>query len=226
MKNSREQNRVQRTGLVPIPFFSVVVTTYNRANLISRALNSILSQTEKDWEAIIVDDESTDNTYFRILPYLMSNCNIFYIRQSHKGEPTAKNTGLWSASGKFVTFLDSDDEYNPLHLESRKVVLKKNPSVKFLYGGIKILGNQFVPDRFNYEKKVNLNNCVIGGTFFIERNIALSLNGFRNILYAADADLFERAKNANITLMKINSPTYIYHHETDDSITNNLLAGL
>jgi glycosyltransferase involved in cell wall biosynthesis len=52
------------------PFFSIIITTYNRAHLISRALDSLVSQTEKDWEAIIVDDESTDDTYSLVLPYL------------------------------------------------------------------------------------------------------------------------------------------------------------
>jgi len=52
------------------PFFSVIIITYNRAYLLTRALDSLVSQTEKDWEAVIVDDGSTDETYSRILPYL------------------------------------------------------------------------------------------------------------------------------------------------------------
>ena len=134
----------------------------------------------------------------------------------------SKNEGIRSSIGKFISFLDSDDEYQPTHLESRKAVLMQNPSIGFLYGGVKILGNQYVPDRFNYAKKISLNNCVIGGTFFIERNIIISLNGFRKILLGSDADLFDRAKKARILIVETNLPTYIYHHDTVDSITNKL----
>lgn len=226
MKNSTKRNKQQNPEPVHQVFFSVIISTYNRTYLISRALDSLIDQTEKDWEAIIVDDESTDDTYSRILPYLKQNHKIIYIRQPHGGEPNAKNTGLWSANGRYITFLDSDDEYDPLHLESRKAVLMQNPDVQLLYGGIKIIGNQYVPDRFNYGKNINLNECIIGGTFFIDRVVMRSLDGFRDIFIGADADLFDRAKNAGITLMEIKHPTYIYHHETEDSITNKYQSGL
>jgi glycosyltransferase involved in cell wall biosynthesis len=205
------------------PFFSVIITTYNRAHLIKRALNSLISQTEKDWEAIMVDDESTDNTFLQILPILRLHKNIIFTKQVHAGEATAKNTGLRLTTGKFITFLDSDDEYDKLHLESRKSVLLQDPSLKFLYGGTKIIGNQFVPDWYNINEKINLKDCVIGGTFFIERNLFFSLNGFRNIQLGTDADLFDRVKETGATMQEISLPTYIYHHETEDSITNKLL---
>lgn len=208
------------------PFFSIVITTYNRANLIKRALDSLVSQTEKDWEAIIVDDESTDDTYSQILPYLRSFTKIKYRKKKHGGEASSKNEGIWASKGKFVTFLDSDDEYVSTHLESRKTILTHNPSIKFLYGGVEIIGNQFVPDRFFPTKKINLNDCVIGGTFFINRKTLFSLNGFNNILLGPDADLFDKAINKGIGMMETCLPTYIYHHEVQDSITNKLYSEL
>ncbi len=227
MKNKKNNiNEIKHNRLNFRPFFSVVITTYNRAHLITRALNSLISQTEFDWEAIIVDDDSSDDTYSKILSYTKKYSQIRYIKKIHSGEALSKNTGIYSAKGRFITFLDSDDEYDPLHLESRKQILMHNLNVELLYGGVKILGNQYVPDRYNYEKNINLNECIIGGTFFIDRNIALSLNGFRNILVGTDADLFDRAKNAGTTMIEVSQPTYIYHHETADSITNRLLADL
>lgn len=204
------------------PFFSIIITTYNRAHLISRALNSLISQTEKDWEAIIVDDESTDDTSLQVLPYLKAYPQIKYLRKVHSGEALSKNEGIKSSTGKYISFLDSDDEYKPSHLETRRAILEKNPSVMFLYGGITVIGNQFVPDRFDFSKKINIKNCVTGGTFFIERNILISLNGFKEILIGTDADLFERAKESGIVFIETEIPTYIYHHENTDSLTNNL----
>lgn len=205
------------------PFFSVIITTYNRAIILKRALKSLIAQTEKDWEAIIVDDDSNDNTYDQILPFLKKYPQIKYIKHPHQGEAATKNEGILSATGKFITFLDSDDEFDPIHLESRKDLIMSHPDVKLIHGGVKIIGNQFVPDRFDYDKKINLNECIIGGTFFIARELAISLKGFKNILVGADADFFDRAGKKRIKMIKVLTPTYIYHHETEDSITNNIL---
>jgi len=225
MKNKINQNNYQIVKSATY-YFSVIITTYNRANLILRALNSLIAQMESDWEAIIVDDESTDKTYEKLAPYVKAYSKIRYIKQSHRGEAAAKNTGMRSSTGRFITFLDSDDEFDPFHLESRKAFLMQNTSVKFLYGGVKIIGNHFVPDRFDYSKTIDLNDCIIGGTFFIERNIAISLNGFSDILIGTDADFFERARNAGVKMMEITRPTYVYHHDTEDSITNKIYPGL
>ncbi len=222
MKNWNDQNRNTRPALITCPFFSIIITTYNRAQLLRRALDSLLSQTEADWEAIIIDDESTDDTYLQILPYLSSNPKIKYVRKEHSGEVLSKNEGIYSSRGKFISFLDSDDEYDPVHLASRKGILMQHPSLEFLYGGAMIIGNQFVPDRFDYSKKINLNKCVIGGTFLVQRKILLALHGFRKMPIGTDGDLFDRARNAGIAMMEVITPTYIYHRETQNSITTNL----
>jgi glycosyltransferase involved in cell wall biosynthesis len=222
MKRNNHQKAIEKAKLKTPPFFTVVITTYNRADLLTRAIQSLLSQTEKDWEAVIIDDESTDDTYSKISSFLKSDSKIQYVKHSHRGEALSKNAGIEIATGRFITFLDSDDEFDPTHLESRKSLLQENPHVKFLYGGVKIIGNQFVPDRYDYEKKINLNECVIGGTFFIERDTIISLKGLKNILIGADADLFDRMKMAHIISKQAYLPTYIYHHETEDSITNRL----
>ena len=208
------------------PFFTIIITTYNRAQLLKRALNSLITQTEEDWEAIIVDDDSSDNTYSEVLPYIKSDGRIKYSRKAHGGDAHAKNEGVRLSEGKYISFLDSDDEFKPTHLESRKAILIQNPSVRFLYGGAEIIGNQYVPDRFDYANKININQCVIGGTFFIERNILISLNGFKDILIGTDADLFEKVKKARVTMLKTDPATYIYHREAHDSITNNLYRGI
>jgi glycosyltransferase involved in cell wall biosynthesis len=202
--------------------FSIVITTFNRAQLLKRALNSLVSQTENDWEALIVDDGSKDDTHKQILPYLKSYSKIKYIWKQHSGTIPSKNYGIKTTSGKFVAFLDSDDEYHPAHLESRKKFLLKNPSIRFLYGGVKVLGNQFVPDKNNPSVSINLNDCVIGGSFIIEREVLLSLNGFQDIILGSDSDLFERAEKAQIRMAEIQLPTYIYHHENPESTTNKL----
>ena len=206
------------------PFFSVIIATFNRKATIIRAINSLIAQTETDWEAIIVDDGSTDDTYFEIHGFLKQHSNIKYVRQQNKGAAESKNRGIQHAKGMFFTFLDSDDEYECSHLESRRKIIEDQPSVKFLSGGLTIIGSPYVPDRFNLSKQIHLDKCEIGGTFFIERELLYSLKGFNIILLGEDADLFDRVVNTNVLMLKTNIPTYIYHRDTEGSVTNLLLT--
>lgn len=206
-----------------LPFFSVVITTYNRSPLLKRALDSLIAQTETNWEAIIVDDGSTDDTASLIKPYLENVSKIKYVYQENTGYAMSKNTGIFLAKGTFITFLDSDDEYAPTHLEDRKLILMNHPEIEFLHGGVKVIGSQYVPDRFNFDRMVPLSECEIGGTFFIKREVAISFNGFKKMPLGSDGDFFETINKAGVIINKTQIPTYIYHRENTDSITNNLM---
>ncbi|MEO8820384.1 MAG: glycosyltransferase family A protein [Ginsengibacter sp.] len=208
------------------PFFSVILTTYNRAILLKRALDSLINQTETDWEAIIIDDGSTDNTNLLIKLYLEDAGNIKYVYQENTGYAMAKNTGIFLSKGKFVTFLDSDDEYRPAHLKTRKEILINNPETEFLYGGVEVTGNQMVPDRFDHNKMIPLSECVIGGTFFIKRQVAVALNGFLDTPMGSDADLFERINKTPAIIRETTIPTYLYHRDDENSITHNFMKAI
>ncbi|CAN5375462.1 glycosyltransferase family A protein [soil metagenome] len=205
------------------PYFSVIIPTYNRKEILIRAIDSLISQTELSWEAIIVDDGSDDNTFSHISSYLEKDKRIKYIRQENAGAALAKNTGIQLATGTFLTFLDSDDEYLATHLQSRKELLIKNNTVQFLYGGIKIIGSPFVPDRFDNQQKIHLDDCVIGGTFFIERNLLISLKGFKDILIGEDAELFDRLSCSKVIKLKTEQATYVYRKDQSDSVTNSFM---
>ena len=226
MKPDKRQINIRNSIANPPFMFSVVITTYNRASLLKRALDSLIAQKEKDWEAIVVDDGSTDQTKKAIAPLLHTHTKIRYNHIQHSGAIPAKNKGIEVSTGQFITFLDSDDEYDPYHLEYRKKVLNENPALKFVYGGVKILGNPYVPDKDNPSTRIHLNQCVIGGSFVIERSFLLSLHGFQNLILGSDADLFERIQKANIPMLQVTQPTYIYHHENPDSTTNKMYRNI
>ncbi len=205
------------------PFFSVIITTYNRKMLLKRALQSLIQQMETDWEGIIIDDGSTDNTEFEIKPFLNDN-RLQFIYQKNTGYSLAKNSGIFLANGKYITFLDSDDEYLLNHLENRKEILTQHPEIDFLYGGLSVIGNEYVPDRFDNRKLVHLNDCVIGGTFFIKKELAFSLNGFRDIAMGSDAEFFDRVGATGSVIQKTAISTYVYHRENPDSLTNLMMG--
>jgi glycosyltransferase involved in cell wall biosynthesis len=98
------------------PFFTIVIPTYNRAHLISKAIDSVITQTFENWELIIVDDGSTDNTKELILGYQKKDLRIKYIYQENAERSAARNNGIENAKGEFICFLDSDDYFLPNYL--------------------------------------------------------------------------------------------------------------
>lgn len=96
---------------------SVIVPTYNRANLIGRAIKSVLAQSFNDWELIIVDDGSTDNTDQVVSQFITDNRIIYLKLPNNKGVNFARNSGIEKATGVWIALLDSDDEYLPNGLD-------------------------------------------------------------------------------------------------------------
>ena len=109
---------------------SVIIPTYNRAHLLPRALDSILSQSCLPNEIIVVDDGSTDDT-----SALMTSVypEIVFIQQSNTGVSCTRNVGIKRASGDWIAFLDSDDEWFPEKLEVQMNALYKNPELKICH---------------------------------------------------------------------------------------------
>lgn len=202
------------------PFFTVIICTYNRASLLPRALDSLLNQTERDWEAVIVDDGSTDTTWQVIQRYAEAHSQIRSVYHSNRGIPRSRNAGVLAAAGLFVTFLDSDDEYRWDHLTARKQMFLEYPTVEFLHGGVEIIGEPYVPDKNEPSRQIHLKDCVIGGTFVIRKDTVLRLGGFDAVVYADDALLYERAMSAGISIARTEHPSYKYYRDTPDSICN------
>lgn len=107
-----------------IPFFSVIIPCYNRGHLIERPIQSVLQQTERDFELIVIDDGSTDNTK-QVIDAIQDR-RIRYFFQENAERGAARNHGVRKATGKFVTFLDSDDLLYTNHLEEAKRFLTNN----------------------------------------------------------------------------------------------------
>ncbi len=110
-----------------MPKVSVVVLTHNRRRLLRRAISSILNQTFQDFEIVLVDDASTDNTPEVVRSF--GDARIKYIRHEvNKGEAGSRNTGVTSSSGDYIAFLDDDDEWLPEKLEQQVRLLDSSPS--------------------------------------------------------------------------------------------------
>lgn len=111
--------------------FSIIIPTYNRATFLPKAIESVLSQTFADWELIIVDDGSTDNTKEVVSQY--SDSRITYIYQENAERSAARNNGIAHSLGEYVLFLDSDDYYLSNFLADLNSEIEKNENVLCLY---------------------------------------------------------------------------------------------
>ena len=98
------------------PFFTVVIPTHNRSLLLKRAVESVLSQTFEDFELIVIDDHSTDDTA-SVVKSFTDHRMRYLTNQRTKGACGARNTGIFSAKGKWVAFLDDDDVWLPEKLK-------------------------------------------------------------------------------------------------------------
>lgn len=121
------------------PFVSIIIPTYNRATLLLQAVQSVLNQTYQNFEILVIDDHSTDNT-----PKLISEIDdirVHYIRLvQNQGAPVARNIGLKKAKGELVAFLDSDDEWHQTKLEKQiGVFAQSNSNLGVVYTGLKII---------------------------------------------------------------------------------------
>ncbi|WP_072619967.1 glycosyltransferase family 2 protein [Spirulina major] len=204
------------------PEISVIICTYNRAEHLTRCIESVIAQTFQDWELIIVDDGSSDRTFDVINPYLEQFPTIRYLKHKNRGAAYARNAGIVASLGDYITFLDSDDTYAKNHLESRLAYLKAHPELDLIQGGLYTGDNIFVVDYYQPKQLINLKDCAVAPTFFGKRQVFFDLQGFNDILYGEDADLWERAGN-RFTVETVKSPETYHYTRADSSITQQIL---
>ncbi len=110
--------------------FSIITPTYNRAYILPKAIESLLAQTYKNWEMIIIDDGSTDNT--KEVVGRFNDPRIKYFYQNNQKQCAARNKGLELAQGQWVCYLDSDNELFPNYLETMLAEIQADPNVVLL----------------------------------------------------------------------------------------------
>ena len=115
------------------PFFSIIMPTYNRGHILPGSIQSVINQDFTEWELVVVDDGSTDNTKEVIENFSQNDNRIRYLYQSNQERSAARNNGIKNANGKYICFLDSDDEYLQHHLTTffDEIKIKNNSRALF-----------------------------------------------------------------------------------------------
>jgi glycosyltransferase involved in cell wall biosynthesis len=160
------------------PFFSVVIPTYNRGGIIVKTLNSVFSQTYRNFEVVVVDDCSTDDTERVLEPYCKRG-EIRYVRHERNYERAhARNTGMETAAGDYLTFLDSDDLMYPTNLEDAALYAEANPEIKLFHNLYELVDESGrVLCRYDFPSLADPIRAITGGNFlssvgvFVHREI-------------------------------------------------------
>lgn len=126
------------------PFFSVIIPVYNKEKHLSRSMNSVLNQTFRDYEVILVCDPSTDQSTEIAQSYVGENVTVLTRDAPGPGGYAARNLGLKKAQGKWVAFLDADDEWTPKHLERVHKCTLDYPDINIIGAGWRIVGQNSV----------------------------------------------------------------------------------
>jgi glycosyltransferase involved in cell wall biosynthesis len=198
---------------------SVILSVYNTPfTLVKRAIDSVLNQEFSDFELIIIDDGSNNNTQNEILNYAIQHeGKITYLRHKNCSQSESINKGVLVSNGKFVTIIDADDEYKPNHLLS---CLSEIKNLDLIASTTETIvhkeADYYVPDRFNNSALVHVDDCILFATLFGKKEVFKSLN-FHN-MYGADAHFYERAEQ-QFMVKKLDLRTYIYYRNNPDSHT-------
>ena len=187
---------------------SVIIPTYNRWPMLGEAVESVLAQTMSDYELIVVDDGSTDETPRRLREY---GARLTVLTQSRSGVSAARNLGARRASGKYLAFLDSDDLWHPRKLQRQLRLMERNPEVEICQTDeIWIRNGVRVNPRNRHRKpsgdifRASLDLCLVSpSAVMMRRELFERIRGFDESLpVCEDYDLWLRiAKDTEIPLI-------------------------
>jgi glycosyltransferase involved in cell wall biosynthesis len=161
------------------PAISVIVPCYNQAEYLSETLQSVLDQDYSEWECIIVDDGSLDNTKEVAQQWTDKDSRFKYFRKENGGLSDARNFGIKYASGEYILPLDSDDRISSQYISEAVDVFKKDPRVKLVYSNLILFGtkNQKIKTPgYNYKSLFTENPIFCSGIY--RRNDFLQTGGY------------------------------------------------
>lgn len=214
-----------------LPLVSVVIPTFNRANIVTNAIESVLNQTYKNTEIIIVDDGSTDNTRELLLTY---KDKIRYVNKTNGGASSARNLGIKQARGEYIAFLDSDDIWLPTKIEKQINVIKENNDMGIVITEIEFIGEagrrnysrfrRILPyDGFMFEHFLK-NPQITCSCILIRKNILDKVGVFDESLNTGeDIDLMLRI--LSIFKIAVIEEPLVFYLKKSDSLSRRLFTG-
>lgn len=178
-----------------MPLFSIIIPTYNRAHLIAKTVDSVLAQTFKDYEIVVIDDKSTDNTEEVLQPYINNQSVRYFKNEQNSERAISRNRGIDEAKGKYISLLDSDDILFPDCLAHAATFLSSNSDCRFFHCQYvfvneehKVMSRQTYPRSENDFKNILTGNYISNIGFFLETGTARKLRVDENPMFRGVED--------------------------------------
>ena len=182
---------------------SVIIPTYNTAHFLGEAIQSVLDQTYQDFEIIVSDDGSTDNTEEVVRSFGNERIRYIKLKENSGGSSVPRNTGLRAARGKYIAFLDSDDVWLHNKLELEVEFLKTHPSLGMVYSGYTYFGTRngrgerdskyFSLPAGHMLKEIFMDNPIIPSAVLVRKSCFDKVGLFdESLTHCGDADMWLR----------------------------------
>jgi glycosyltransferase involved in cell wall biosynthesis len=212
------------------PLVSVTMTTYNRAGYIEEAIRSVRAQTYQDWELVVVDDGSNDDTQARVEAF--ADTRIRYIRhERNKGIYQTRTDAVTASQGVYIAVLDSDDVWSdPTKLAAQVAFLEAHPGcaivgtfIKLIDGTGKEIGqDSYLTEDAEIRSHILRRNQFAHSSVLMRRGLVEKVGGYRTVALAEDLDLFLRLGTVGTFA---NIPEYMTHYRIHSGgITQRKLA--
>jgi glycosyltransferase involved in cell wall biosynthesis len=219
------------------PLVSVVIPTYNHAAFLNKALQSVVDQTYKNLEILVVNNFSTDDTEAIVSSFSDKNISLFNFRNNGI-IAAARNHGIQHATGEFIAFLDSDDVWYPTKIEECIHALKSGADIA-CHGEFWVMPNghrrevMYGPEKnATYKKLLHRGNCISTSTVVVQKSILQEINGFserEDFVTTEDYDCWMRIAQATdkfVFVRKVLGEYLLHEGNASNSIMRNHYAEL
>ncbi|MCX7909467.1 MAG: glycosyltransferase, partial [Ignavibacteria bacterium] len=201
------------------PLVSVIIPCYNQAEFLPEAVESVVNQTFQDWECIIVNDGSTDNTK-TVANEVISRYRdkrIKYLEKINEGVAIARNFGISNSQGKYILPLDADDKIHPTFLEKAVDILQKEPSISIVFSDQVYFGNEErIVETQDWNPSSEIKTNQIGITSLFRREVWETVGGYKSDVGYEDWELWISAIENGFRAYRIPEPLF-YHRITEIS---------
>jgi glycosyltransferase involved in cell wall biosynthesis len=197
------------------PFFSIVIPSYNRSVLIQGTLDSVLALTFADYEVLVVDNCSTDDTAEVVASYTQRDARIqFYQNDQNYDRSYSRNRGIGMARGQYITLLDSDDFLLPEALMEIQKVILKNQQAKLFYGNYQVVDSQrnVISNPNKKEYFANPKERILYGNFLACIGVFVASSVFKTYLFDQNPMLIG-SEDWELWIRIIHGIDHVVHHD-------------
>ncbi|MCL2024366.1 MAG: glycosyltransferase family 2 protein [Coriobacteriia bacterium] len=208
---------------------AIVVAAYNAQDTLARAIESVRGLTDPDWQLVVVDDGSNDDTYAIATRFAQHESRISVVRQENAGTGMARNAGIRATTTEWIAYLDADDMLAPEWLTVMKRTMEQHSGYDIYCsnGWFVDADGGREPIFSSYEaREITLDDilrscCILGGGALVNRQVLDGVGGFANIYWSEDYNLWVRLLVQGARAYATAEKLYLYHRAGDGRKSNN-----